>query len=171
MHKTSRRSLLKALLALSCPPALTSYGAVASAAPRTPEYGDAFDQFLRLSRVLTRTHDLDATVATKIFQMIADEPYGIGHVREIHASLADLPHGPDGQIQIDPADYTEGKQWFISHLLITWYTGVYFHSRGNQYVSLKHALMYEKLAEFRAPPTFCSGQPGAWALPPDVAAA
>lgn len=70
------------------------------------------------------------------------------------------------RIVIKPADFSAGEQWFISHLLVTWYTGVYYHDRGNHHVTLKHALMYKKLDYYRHPPTYCIGAPGSWRTPP-----
>ena len=67
---------------------------------------------------------------------------------------------------IKPADFSADEQWFISHLMLTWYTGVYFHESGNFNVTLQHALMYQNISQYRQPPTFCSGAPGSWSEPP-----
>jgi hypothetical protein len=55
----------------------------------------------------------------------------------------------------------------LSHLLITWYTGIYYHETGDRVVTLEHALMYRQ-SGFLTAPTYCGGAPGHWAGKPSV---
>ena len=67
---------------------------------------------------------------------------------------------------LDPQRFDSGERWFIGHLLVTWYTGVYYHAVGNQRVGFEESLMHRALADMRTAPTICR-EAGFWAAPPD----
>ncbi|TMR62437.1 sugar dehydrogenase complex small subunit, partial [Streptococcus pseudopneumoniae] len=100
--------------------------------------------------------------------LILEEPWGPENLQRIYQRFQDLqtiPANKNTRI-FDANNFNKDEQWFISHLLLTFYTGVYYHSEGNRHVTLQDALMYQKLSQFRQPPTFCGGVPGFWTQPP-----
>jgi hypothetical protein len=126
-------------------------------------------EFLNLSEILTGYGDLDPGMARRIYALIMAEPYGPQHVSRVYehirAAIAGNPGKPREQI-LDPTVFGSGERWFIGHLLVTWYTGVYYHAVGNRRVAFEAALMHRALADMRPPPTRCGSAPGFWAAPP-----
>jgi len=130
----------------------------------------SFEKFFWLSQLITKQNNLDEKTSRKIYQLIRDEPYGNEHLNSVYKQLKLQQNEAkeEQRIIIEPDDFSAGEQWFISHLLLTWYTGIYFHERGNHTVTLEHALMYQKVSKYRQPPSYCSGAYGNWALPPVI---
>lgn len=128
----------------------------------------SFAEFMRLSAVLTGRTDLDQAMGRRIYALILLEPYGPQHVTRVYerirASLASDP-GQTHQAVLVPKIFDSGERWFIGHLLVTWYTGAYYHSTGNQRVGFEEALMHRLLADMRTPPSIC-GSAAYWAAPP-----
>jgi len=170
VYKITRRNLLKILLVLLNPALFLTSVKGNSVEQKLTENEEnfSFDKFFWLSQIITKQNNLDEKTARKIYQLIMDEPYGIEHLNRVYMQLKlqQTKAKEEQRIVIKPANFSGGNKWFISHLLLTWYTGVYYHDRGNQHVSLKHALMYTKLENYRFPPTYCSGKPGIWKAPP-----
>ena len=129
----------------------------------------SLQEFLRLSTILTGHGDLDPGVARRIYALILAEPHGPQHVTRVYerirAAAAADPRKSREQI-LAPQAFDSGERWFIGHLLVTWYTGVYYHSVGNQQVAFEAALMHRALARMRTPPSICESEPGFWAAPP-----
>ena len=127
----------------------------------------SFNHFVQLSTLLTHSDSLDPEMSQEIYQAINQESWGPQHLQQIYRRIYQLTNkGFNLNNLLQAENFSEGEVWFISHLLITWYTGVYFHSKRNKHISLQHALMYRKLSHFRQPPTYCGGAPGFWAKPP-----
>ena len=105
----------------------------------------------------------------RIYALIMAEPFGPQHVSRVYerirAAIAGDPGRSRGQI-LAPEAFGSGERWFIGHLLVTWYTGVYYHAVGNRQVAFEAALMHRALADMRSPPASCGGAPGFWAAPP-----
>lgn len=166
----TRRNLLKILLALSKPALFLTSIKANSVEQRLIENEDhiSLEKFFWLSQIITKQNNLDEQTSRIIYQLIMDEPYGNEHLKNVfarfkrHQAISDN----DGDMMVSTLGFSEGEQWFMSHLLLTWYTGIYFHERGNQNVSLQYALMYQNLLNYRQPPSYCSGTYGYWALPP-----
>ncbi len=170
MSLLTRRKLLKILLVLSNPVLLLAPvkgNAVGRELIRNENH-ISFEQFFWLSKIFTMQTDLDENIARKIFQLIMNEPYGNEHLKSVYARIKQrhILTGKDNDILLVSSDFSKGEQWFISHFLLTWYTGIYFHEIGNHNVTLKHALMYKLLDNYRLPPTYCAGAPGFWKDPP-----
>lgn len=129
----------------------------------------SLQEFLRLSEILTGHGDLDSDMARRMYGLIVAEHYGLSHVgrvyERIRAAAAGEPARTREQI-LDPQAFDSGERWFIGHLLVTWYTGVYYHATGNQRVGFEAALMHRALADMRPAPTRCGGATGFWASPP-----
>jgi len=174
MYKITRRDLLKILLVLSTPALfLTSIkGNSVGQSLIENENHISFEKFFWMSQMITKQNNLDEKTTRKIYRLIINEPYGPEHLRSVYqqVKLKQTESKGEQRIIIKPADFSAGEQWFISHLLLTWYTGVYYHDKGNHHVTLKHALMYKKISNFRTPPTYCAGAPGHWDGPPNTLA-
>ena len=128
------------------------------------EFG--FNEFYLLSQLITKTRNLNKVVANKIYELIMSESWGLEHLSQVYSTIRKLQIQTEGALTIKASVFTRNEQWFISHLMLTWYTGVYFHESGNFNVTLQHALMYQNISQYRQPPTFCSGAPGSWSEPP-----
>jgi hypothetical protein len=118
----------------------------------------SFDDFLVLSRALLKRDQLDLPVARKIYDTILAEPWGPQHI-------ATLLH----TVQSKPAngDLTPDEKWFASHVLTTWYTGIYFYEhRDEQRMSFAVALMYDAVRTVMPTPFSASSGYAAWATPP-----
>lgn len=164
----SRRRVLGALAALVAGQCVSH---LAFAAPKEAKtVADDLDAFIRLSAVLTGVQQLDRETAQRILDVIRAEPWGKEHLMQIGGKL--LPSGPDKpmpamrQQLFDPKRFTDGERWFIGHLLTTWFTGVYYHQKGNQVVAYRNALMHVAIQDVRPIPGHCSGTFGFWADPP-----
>lgn len=164
----TRRQLLQVLAWTSATSALPASQALRAQSGAGLQDVFTFEEFLWISRLLTKEETLDEGVGRKIFKLILDEPYGREHLFDVHGILNERlrRHSGPAPVSVRPDYFSQGQQWFIGHLMITWYTGVYFHERGNRAVTLGQALMYRKLEDLRSAPTFCAGAPGSWSSPP-----
>ena len=165
----TRRNLLKILLALSKPALILTSIKANSVEQRLIENEDhiSLEKFFWLSQIITKQNNLDEQTSRKIYQLIMDEPYGNEHLINVFTRFQQQTIGGNARnIMVRASDFSDSEQWFISHLMLTWYTGVYFHDSGHHNVTLKHALMYNKISNFLSPPTYCSGAPGSWKDPP-----
>lgn len=127
-------------------------------------------EFVRLSEILTGRSDLDPDMARRIYALIQLEPYGPQHVTRVYERIrVAAASDPDRarNTVLNPQAFDAGERWFVGHLLVTWYTGVYYHAVGNQRVGFEEALMHRALADMRNPPTVCRDQAGFWARRPD----
>jgi len=170
MSDISRRNILKTLFICitSLFFSITGYTFSLILPKRQEKQEFGFDEFHLLSQLLTKTKNLNEKVSREIFGLIVSESWGVEHIRQIYNRVRSIQiqSANEKPLIIKAGDFTDSDQWFISHLLLTWYTGVYFHDMGNHNVTLKHALMYKKLANYRLPPTYCAGAPGSWKDPP-----
>lgn len=132
----------------------------ALADPRRPD----FAAFHRLCKVITNFPALDAGFCRRLYRLVLKEPWGPEHVAQIYARARELG-ASSGKI-LDPSQYSEGERWFVGHLLVTLYTGVYYHASGHHAVGYQEALMYRMVADWRGAPTVCAGGYGFWAKPP-----
>ncbi len=172
MHMITRRNLLKILLALSKPALFLTSIKANSVEQRLIEHEDhiSLEKFLWLSQIITKQNNLDEQTSRIIYQLIMNEPYGNEHLKNVfarfkqHQAIADN----DGDMMVSTAGFSDGEQWFISHLLITWYTGVYYHDKGNEFITIQNALMYDIQSDYRQPPTYCNGKSGFWIEPPNT---
>jgi len=126
----------------------------------------AWDEFHALSRILTDHDALDETLSRAIFEQLRVEPWGPEHMASVYARVRSLLAGDGAREVRDPSLFPDGERWFVSHVLVTWYTGVYYHETGNRALGFEHALMHELLLDLRPVPTMCDREPGFWAAPP-----
>jgi hypothetical protein len=141
-----------------------------------PEAGDpnkpSLEVFAALSRIVLLRSDLDPEVTQRMYKVFMDEPWGPKHVGTAYGRLRraiiarnSMPRDAE-PVPLDPLD--GGEKWFVSHLLVTWYLGVYYHEkRPTQRITLDGALMFESVRGLMPKPFLESTGFGAWAeLPP-----
>lgn len=171
MSDICRRDFLK-VLAFCFAPSVLNLTACASY-PVLPALSEKqninFDMFHLLAKLITNTHNLNTALSQKIFYLMQEEPWGPENLQKVYRRFREIQTVLTSKHNrlLDADLFSEDEQWFISHLLLTFYTGVYYHSNGNQHVTLQDALMYKKLEQYRYPPTFCGGNSGDWSKPPD----
>jgi len=128
--------------------------------PRRPD----FAAFYRLCKVITNFPTLDAGFCGRLYRLVRKEPWGLEHVAQTYARARELGSS-NGKI-LDPSQYSDGQRWFVGHLLVTLYTGIYYHDSGHRAIGFEHALMHRAVGRIRATPTRCGGEFGFWSLPP-----
>lgn len=162
----SRRQIVKALLAVGASGIVLRYTSLFAADGKkiavSKEASDPFGQFTALSRMITlRTTALEQETAKRIYALIMDEPWGPQHLADCYTKLRRRLDGHH-------ATLTEGEQWFLSHLLTTWYLGVYYHEqRGTRRVTYRHALMWNSVGEDVPLLYHQRTRPEDWGKPPE----
>jgi hypothetical protein len=131
----------------------------------------SFEIFLALSRIVLIQADLDRAVARQMYDLFIAEPYGGKHIATAYAALrasflALGQHG--GADTVAQAKLPYGETWFISHLVTTWYVGVYYHpERPTHWITLGGAMMYRAARGLVPKPYEESVGFGNWARPPE----
>lgn len=132
----------------------------------------SFETFLALSRIVLIKADLDEAAARKMYDLFMTEPWGPKHLRTAYGALRETfikrdQHG--GQGMIAQTALPEGERWFISHLVTTWYVGVYYHpERPSKWITLHGAMLYRAVHGLVPKPYLESVGFGRWANPPDT---
>ncbi|MDX8401729.1 MAG: sugar dehydrogenase complex small subunit [Mariprofundaceae bacterium] len=103
-----------------------------------------------------------AALAKRTLAALLAEPWGASHLQRLRVKQGSLLR--EGRWRLEALD--EGERWFLSHLLTTLVTGVYFHERGNRALAWDDALMHAALADVRPVPLACTGRFGDWSRPP-----
>lgn len=138
----------------------------------TVENGNVtFDIFFALSKIITARALLDKAAAQKIYAVFIHEPWAKEHIIDCYKKLLILLDR--AQLMYPP--YTThirnqlnaSEKWFISHLLTTWYTGIYYHeSAPTQRILYQQALMFDALSQTYPIPLVEAIGYGGWATPP-----
>ena len=130
-----------------------------------------FEHFYKLSSWVTYQNDLDEDVARYMFEVIKDEPWGDGHTAVVYNKLGRKI--AEEQRVVDVAeliktDYFEhGESWFISHIVMTWYLGIYYHNeRETKLITYEGALMRKMAGEHVPIPYYGRTPYGEWSEPP-----
>ena len=176
----SRRTLLAALLKATVTAVAANYWTGLASADETmtirlPEVdatGDvSFALFHALSRIVTLREHLDEDVARRMYPLFLAEPWGVHHIRSTYAQLLavlNLPAANRGPNH--PATNTQlgnAQAWFASHVLTTWYLGVYYHERTAPIrVMHSEALMFDAAGSTLPRPYFEATGFGNWSHRP-----
>jgi hypothetical protein len=155
--RVSRRQLAAALTLIAGGGAAAFLSARPGGTPTTlalPPSGDpnnpTFEVFEALCGIVLARDHVDGALARRMYEVFKAEPWGSKHIGHTYAALRDaiaregwttrsgaaslLPH-------LDP-----GERWFVSHLVTTWYLGIYYHEkRPAQRITRDGALMYAAL--------------------------
>ncbi len=156
----SRRTLLAVLLKSTAAALSAPYWVSASLAEpvlrlNLPEAGSvqkpSFSVFLALSQLVTLRTSLDERVAQCIYSLFLDEPWGAYHIHSTYTQLLTLLGKADARESIPSimakGELGKGQAWFASHLLTTWYLGIYYHERIPPVrVAYAEALMFDAVS-------------------------
>jgi len=127
----------------------------------------SFDTFLLLSKILTAKSDLNLEFAKKIYETFLTEPWSAKHfntvIQVIRRVSDDNGGGFDLHVAMKEEQFEKNERWFISHLLFTWFTGVYYYTGRDKRLSFQYALIHEVLADIHTTPTFSKQSHGFWA--------
>lgn len=115
-------------------------------------HNPSFEVFYKLSQVLTCEPDLEKNAARKVFAVFQDEPWGKEHIASTYTAIVKANEQAKPQSiteMLDNKIFTEGEAWFVSHLITTWFLGVYYHQeRPTQRVLYEEALMFSQVHDF-----------------------
>jgi hypothetical protein len=143
-----------------------------------PPAGDpnapTFEVFMALLRIVLLREQLDEEVSRRMYRLFLDEPWGRKHIHTAYAALrAAIIERNQSADRTAPAPSDvlgPDEKWFVSHLITTWYLGVYYHERRpTQRVTYDRALMFDAIRGTIPIPFLESTGYGAWAdLPPVI---
>lgn len=140
-----------------------------------PEFDDpanpSFEVFHRLSQWVVGRESLDHDTSRKLYAIFLKEPWGIKHISTAFIEIRDglSATGSTGTVPdlLRDDQLGKGETWFVTHLLETWYLGIYYHETGDSRVFYQNALMYQAIAQTHPVPGFSTRDYGFWADPPD----
>ena len=132
-----------------------------------------YEVFYRLSQLVTCQVDLDEAVARRCYLLFQQEPWGKEHIattfQQIQDAIEETPTSVPELMRSGALG--EGQTWFASHMLATWYFGIYYHESSEPVrVAFEQALMWHSLDGLVEAPGFSTLDPGAWSKPPRDAA-
>jgi Membrane bound FAD containing D-sorbitol dehydrogenase len=134
-------------------------------------FAPSYEVFLALSRIVLMRSKLDEAIARKLFDVFSDEPWGLKHIGHAYAVLRNEVVAANNRKQDGPAPLSrlgEGEQWFVGHLVTTWYLGIYYHEqRPTQRITYAGALMFDAVTGLLPVTYFESVGYGSWIAPPD----
>ncbi|MBI2509061.1 MAG: hypothetical protein HYV99_03530 [Betaproteobacteria bacterium] len=142
-----------------------------------PELNDparpSFDVFYALSQLVTCRSRLDRKAAEKLYPLFMEEPWGPKHIATAYEgltkALTKAPGACSAPELIASGALGKGETWFCTHLLITWYLGIYYHERKTVRVLYEDALMQDPVRNLTTIPGLTGGEPGYWIKPPAAA--
>lgn len=171
----TRRQLVKTLSALGAGGVFLSLAIPAAAQDKVLSlvFGDGatLQEFAALCKAVTLRDDLPQEALEKMYAVFKDEPWMTEHVTGLNDKIRKGLKESAGRRppMKDPAwKFSEGEKWFASHLLTTWYLGIYYHEqRPTQRVLFEDALMFDPVrgtlpVTYLEPTGF-----GNWAEPPE----
>lgn len=128
------------------------------------------DVFIALSKLITLKENLDHPTAEKIHRLVLEEPAGAHHLSSSYdilcSAFLDSKHKAATYSPYQ-ARLDAGQQWFISHLLTTWYLGIYYHAdRQTVRVTYEKSLMFDAVDFFYPIPMMEALTYGAWGAAP-----
>jgi hypothetical protein len=143
-----------------------------------PPAGDSnapsFEVFMELSRIVLLRDQLDVQIALRMYRLFMDEPWGAKHIHVAYTSLrsAIIERGRKANRK-NPAPRSvlgPSENWFVSHLVTTWYLGIYYHEqRPTQRIAYEQALLFDAVRGTLPIPYLESTGYGTWAeLPVSV---
>ena len=129
-----------------------------------------FAVFHRLCQWVTCRRDLDEAKVRTLYPIFRSEPWAAKHISTAYADLGKAleRNGPNTSVpQLIAEGALDGpEEWFVSHLLTTWYLGVYYYEGVEFRVFYEDALMFEAISDFRPVPGLSNWDYGYWAEMP-----
>ena len=111
-------------------------------------------------------------IARYIFEVIKDEPWGAGHVALVYnklgAKIAAEQDIVDVAELINTGFFVHVESWFISHIVMTWYLGIYYHNeRDTKLITYEGALMRQLIGDHVPVPYIGNTPYGKWSELPE----
>lgn len=142
--------------------------------PDAPDLDNpTFDLFVALSKLVTLRSSLDVLTAERMYPLFMDEPWGPHHISSSYIQILDIigipPYAKLPNAGVIRSKLGKGQAWFTSHLLTTWYLGIYYHEqRPTRRVAYETALMFEAVRGGTSVPLVEATGFGGWTVPPDI---
>ncbi len=135
--------------------------------PKAP----SFEVFYKLSQIVTCRQNLSQEAAKKVFQVFLNEPWVEKHIATAYTVLRTKLEGATSQTSLPDLLHKEvleeSEAWFVSHLITTWYLGVYYHHSTSPIMVLdQEALMWQVATGLVVQAGDPNLQPGYWANKP-----
>jgi D-sorbitol dehydrogenase-like protein len=135
----------------------------------------SLETFRALSQIAFARTVLDETLVRRMYEIFMDEPWGPKHIGTAYAVL----YRALGQAKSENWKLAEwlpllgpGEKWFVSHLITTYYLGIYYHEqRPTRRVTYEDAAMFDAIRGILPVPFLESTGFGTWTDPPPNAQA
>lgn len=129
--------------------------------------------FVALSQLVTLRSSLDIPTAERMYPLFMVEPWGPHHISSSYLQILNIigipPYTELPDAKVIRNKLGKGQAWFTSHLLTTWYLGIYYHEqRQTQRVAYETALMFEAVRGGATVPFVEATGFGGWINPPDI---
>ncbi len=140
--------------------------------PHSPDFAHpSLDMFVALSELVTLRTQLDPLMVQHMYPLFMDEPWGPHHISSSYKQILDIigtpPYSKPACSDAVRGRLGKGQVWFVSHLLTTWYLGIYYHEqRPSRRVAYESALMFDAIRGTLPVPLIESTGFGRWAEPP-----
>lgn len=130
-----------------------------------------FSTFYTLSQILTYQDDLKHGYAEKIYKVFLEEPWSAKHINTVVTVIKEYSSHNNRAFDIHDAMsvglFEENETWFISHLIYTWFTGIYYFTGKDQRIAYHDALINTVLDGLYVIPTYSDQAPGFWSELPE----
>ena len=128
----------------------------------------SFEAFIALSCIVLARPKIDEALARRLFEKFKREPWGEKHIGTAYKSLlSEMERRRQPILALNSATLSSiphDERWFISHLLTTWYLGIYYYeNQAPERITFEGALMYDAVREIAPIPYFSSVGYGGWA--------
>jgi len=139
-------------------------------APDVDPEDPSFEVFYRLSQLVAGRDELDMAAARKLYPVFMQEPWGPKHIATAFTEIYDVLTNAEGPLSVAAivrdGQIGEGETWFVSHLLTTWYLGIYYHEARVERLLYEDALMWERVGAWKVIPGIPSETSRQWMDPP-----
>lgn len=121
----------------------------------------SFETFYALSLLVTGRASLDIEFARKLYDVFRGEPWSAKHIALSYEKLSGAANSQSAEKNLE-----QNERWFVSHLRMSWYTGVYYYDGQKPLiVAYEKALMWDAVAGMITPPLVTAYGPD-WAHAP-----
>ncbi|MEM6822356.1 MAG: sugar dehydrogenase complex small subunit [Verrucomicrobiota bacterium] len=133
----------------------------------------SLDVFMHLSAMVCGVSKLSEGIGKQYFQLMSEEPYGLRNIGMSYHRICSVwkknPELPLWELIKKFEPLQEGMRWFVGHLAVTWYCGVYyFEDQPGVVITAKEALIWQRLEPLKIHSGFIACPPMYWGDPPEA---
>ena len=122
----------------------------------------SFEVFVALSAIVLLRDTLDQAAAKRMYKLFMDENWGPQHITSCYRKICKQISGAPDIVKL-----TDGENWFVNHVITTWYLGIYYHEQHIPVrVSYETALMFRPIDDWLPVPFIAGVGFGNWQTPP-----